>query len=43
MDEASIVEILDQCLARDIDAEQKIMFAQRKVEFLEDFGTDIMR
>lgn len=43
MNETAIIDILDQAIARDGDPEQKIMFAQRKLEFLEDFGNDIMR
>lgn len=42
MDETAIIDILDQAIARDGDPEQKIMFAQRKLEFLEDFGNDIV-
>lgn len=43
MNETAIIETLDQCIARDMEADQKILFAQRKVEFLEDFGADILR
>lgn len=42
MNETAIIEILDECISRDIDADQKIAFAQRKLEFLEDFGSDIL-
>ncbi|KAJ1528804.1 hypothetical protein ONE63_007183 [Megalurothrips usitatus] len=41
MNEATIIEILDECISRDLEPEQKILFAQRKLEFLEDFGSDI--
>ncbi|PSN56889.1 hypothetical protein C0J52_00685 [Blattella germanica] len=42
LNEANIVSIIDQFLVRDTDPEQKVLFAQRKVEFLEDFGCDIL-
>uniref|UniRef100_A0A1A9WVH7 Pre-mRNA-processing factor 39 n=1 Tax=Glossina brevipalpis TaxID=37001 RepID=A0A1A9WVH7_9MUSC len=39
VDEDEIVLIMDKFMAREnIDPEQKVLFAQRKVEFLEDFG-----
>ena len=39
VDEKEVVEILDAELNReDLDQEQRVLFAQRKVEFLEDFG-----
>jgi len=41
IDEERIVAILDQFLDKDSDLEQKIMFAQRKIEFLEDFGSSV--
>uniref|UniRef100_A0A1B0CSS7 Pre-mRNA-processing factor 39 n=1 Tax=Lutzomyia longipalpis TaxID=7200 RepID=A0A1B0CSS7_LUTLO len=40
VDEKEVVEIMDSFMAREgMDAEQKVLFAQRKVEFLEDFGS----
>lgn len=42
LNENNIVSIIDQFLSRDTDPEQKVLFAQRKVEFLEDFGSDIL-
>ncbi|XP_023721821.1 pre-mRNA-processing factor 39 isoform X3 [Cryptotermes secundus] len=42
LDENNIIFIIDQFLSRDTDPEQKVLFAQRKVEFLEDFGSDIL-
>ncbi|XP_021920001.1 pre-mRNA-processing factor 39 isoform X3 [Zootermopsis nevadensis] len=42
LNEDDIVSIIDQFLSRDTDPEQKVLFAQRKVEFLEDFGSDIL-
>ncbi|XP_058445368.1 pre-mRNA-processing factor 39 [Malaya genurostris] len=40
VDEKEILEIMDQFMARDgIEPDQKVLFAQRKVEFLEDFGS----
>jgi len=43
LNEDNIISIIDQFLSRDTDPEQKVLFAQRKVEFLEDFGNDILR
>lgn len=43
IDEDSIISILDQFLSKEGEPEQKLMFAQRKIEFLEDFGSDITR
>ncbi|EDV94709.1 pre-mRNA-processing factor 39 isoform X2 [Drosophila grimshawi] len=38
--EPEIVQIMDKFMARaDIEPDQKVLFAQRKVEFLEDFGS----
>ncbi|XP_030238430.1 pre-mRNA-processing factor 39 isoform X1 [Drosophila navojoa] len=38
--EQEIVQIMDKFMARaDIEPDQKVLFAQRKVEFLEDFGS----
>lgn len=40
VDEKEVVRIMDEFLARDnIDIDQKVLFTQRKVEFLEDFGS----
>ncbi|KAH8385606.1 hypothetical protein KR200_003127, partial [Drosophila serrata] len=40
VDEQEVVQIMDKFMARaDIEADQKVLFAQRKVEFLEDFGS----
>lgn len=39
VDEKEIVQIMDEFLAREnIEIDQKVLFHQRKVEFLEDFG-----
>lgn len=39
LDEEEVVQILDGVIDKeDLDAEQRVLFAQRKVEFLEDFG-----
>jgi hypothetical protein len=43
LNEDNIISIIDQFLSRDTEPEQKVLFAQRKVEFLEDFGNDILR
>lgn len=38
--EQEVVQIMDKFMARaDIEPDQKVLFAQRKVEFLEDFGS----
>nr|CAD7203925.1 unnamed protein product [Timema douglasi] len=42
LDETEIISIIDKFLIGDADPEQKLLFAQRKVEFLEDFGSDIL-
>lgn len=40
VNESEVIKIMDDFLAREsIDAEQKVLFAQRKLEFLEDFGS----
>lgn len=40
VDEKEVVDIMDTFMARDgIEPDQKVLFAQRKVEFLEDFGS----
>uniref|UniRef100_T1PH07 Pre-mRNA-processing factor 39 n=1 Tax=Musca domestica TaxID=7370 RepID=T1PH07_MUSDO len=40
VDEDEVVLIMDKFMAREnIEPEQKVLFAQRKVEFLEDFGS----
>uniref|UniRef100_A0A1L8DHA6 Pre-mRNA-processing factor 39 n=1 Tax=Nyssomyia neivai TaxID=330878 RepID=A0A1L8DHA6_9DIPT len=40
VNEKEVVEIMDSFMARDgMEADQKVLFAQRKVEFLEDFGS----
>lgn len=40
VDENEICAIMDNFMARDsIEVDQKVLFAQRKVEFLEDFGS----
>lgn len=39
--EAEILACFDRALKSPLDLESRLLFAQRKVEFLEDFGTDI--
>ncbi|XP_071454184.1 pre-mRNA-processing factor 39 [Hetaerina americana] len=42
-DEKEVLAIFDEFLSKEgIETDQKVLFAQRKVEFLEDFGMDIM-
>lgn len=40
IDEKEVLDILDQFIQQE-NADQKLLFAQRKVEFLEDFGSSI--
>lgn len=41
VDAVEVVAVMDSFMARDsIEPDQKVLFAQRKVEFLEDFGKD---
>ncbi|KAL1116013.1 hypothetical protein AAG570_005508 [Ranatra chinensis] len=41
-DEAEFISVIDQFLERDsVELDFKVSFCQRKVEFLEDFGTDM--
>lgn len=40
--EKEVVRLIEAFLEKDsVDIEQKVLFAQRKLEFLEDFGSDI--
>ncbi|XP_044727957.1 pre-mRNA-processing factor 39 isoform X2 [Chrysoperla carnea] len=42
INEKEILDIINQYLEKDAnDSDQKVLFAQRKLEFLEDFGSDI--
>jgi len=41
MDVNRIVEVIDEALKEVSPEKQKLVFAQRKVEFLEDFGSDV--
>lgn len=42
MNVVAIVELIDNIIhMKSIDIEQQVIFAQRKVEFLEEFGKDI--
>ena len=42
VEEKEVIKYIDLILEKDgVDVEQKILFAQRKLEFLEDFGADI--
>lgn len=42
IDEKEILNILDTFMAQEsLDIDQKLLFAQRKVEFLEDFGSSV--
>lgn len=39
--EANIIACFDRALSSAMSLDSRITFAQRKVEFLEDFGSDI--
>jgi len=41
LDVAEVVKLLDDALKQELADKHKFLFSQRKVEFLEDFGTDI--
>lgn len=42
VDEREVLEVLDKFMQQDkLDDDQKLLFAQRKVEFLEDFGSSV--
>lgn len=44
VDEEEVTAVIDLFMARDgIDLDQKVLFAQRKVEFLEDFGSSAQK
>ncbi|XP_067134956.1 pre-mRNA-processing factor 39 isoform X1 [Centruroides vittatus] len=43
MNEQQITEAFDEALASEMDSDQKMLFSQRKLEFLEDFGNDTMQ
>ena len=38
-----IVSSFDEALASNLSNEQKITFAHRKIEFLEEYGSDVQR
>ncbi|PRD24964.1 UNVERIFIED_CONTAM: Pre-mRNA-processing factor 39 [Trichonephila clavipes] len=40
MDQPAILEAFDMALSSDMNNDQKLLFAQRKLEFLEDFSSD---
>lgn len=42
VDEKEVLEIIEAFMAQDsVDPDQRLLFAQRKVEFLEDFGSSV--
>jgi pre-mRNA-processing factor 39 len=42
VDEQEVLEVVDNFMKQDsVDPDQKLLFAQRKVEFLEDFGSSV--
>lgn len=44
MNISAIVKLIDNILnMKSIDIEQQVIFAQRKVEYLEEFGKDMLR
>jgi len=43
MNISAVVKLIDSILTmKSIEVEQQVIFAQRKVEFLEEFGKDIL-
>ena len=42
-DESSMLAVFDCAINSDLALEQRVEFSQRKVEFLEDFGSDVGR
>jgi len=43
MDEPSLLTIFDRAINSDLDLDQRVAFSQRKLEFLEDFGSNVDR
>ncbi|XP_055949465.1 pre-mRNA-processing factor 39-like isoform X1 [Argiope bruennichi] len=43
MDQSAILEAFDMALSSDMNNDQKLLFSQRKLEFLEDFSSDPQR
>jgi len=43
MDEPSMLTVFDHAINSDIALDQRVAFSQRKLEFLEDFGSDVDR
>lgn len=42
VEEKEVIDLIDQFLSKEnAEIDQKVLFAQRKLEFLEDFGSDI--
>ena len=41
IDEEEVLTIFDQALSSSIAADHKMAFSQRKLEFLEDFGSNV--
>ena len=43
MDEPSLLTVFDRAIKSDFALDQRVAFSQRKLEFLEDFGSDVGR
>ena len=43
MDVSAVTEVFERALAQDFPDKQKLLFSQRKLEFLGDFGTDLAK
>ena len=41
VDVTALTSLFDRAIAMDVGLEQRVAFSQRKLEFLEDFGSDI--
>ncbi len=43
INESGMLKLFDRCLESEVDLEHKVAFSQRKLEFLEDFGSTVSR
>jgi len=41
MDEHSVLTVFDRAINSDLTLDERVAFSQRKLEFLEDFGSDV--
>ena len=43
INETAMLTLFDRCLRSDLELEHRVAFSQRKLEFLEDFGSTVAR